>query len=462
MGRINNGNFIYPVVVSCSVLLNLYFSYLFFGGGGTELSWSKDASTDAEAAAAVYCSGHGDAFLDGRLDEEGKHVCECRTCYGGPDCSEFQSDCPVDVDSGDPLFLEPFWRQHEASGSVTEAAYHRMSYVMKEGHLTSAELEREIRRLHSVVGNANTTGRYIVFGVGSMQLLGASVSALSARKNWAQPARVVASVPYYNAYRDQSMMFKGRDYEWSGDTSRWKNSSDQSPLNFIEFVTSPNNPDAQLKEAVLKHLSVERIHDHAYYWPHYTAIQAPADEDLMLFSLSKITGHAGSRFGWALIKDKDVYQRIGNYVQLATLGVSRDTQLRALRLIRAALERDEGRELFEFGYKTLRKRWDKLGAAFANYSDRFSLQKIPPRNCSYFGELRPPSPGYAWVRCEREEDEDCYAVLRDAGIIGRAGTQFAAESRYVRLSLLKSEDTFDLMLTRIREFEEKENRVQPM
>ncbi|XP_068649267.1 tryptophan aminotransferase-related protein 3-like [Aristolochia californica] len=435
-------------LVSFSVLLNLFLSY-FFVFGGCDLTWSRESAKDAEAAASVYCSGHGEAFVDGPLDEQGRHVCECHACYGGPDCSEFQSGCPADVNSGDPLFLEPFWRQHEASGSITEVAWHRMSYSMNEGNLISVELERQIRRLHSVVGNANTTGRYIVFGVGSMQLLGAAVSALSAKSSTPPPARVVASVPYYGAYRTQSTTFKGRDYEWSGDASRWRNSSDQS-VNFIEFVTSPNNPDGQPKESILKHLvQVDTIHDHAYYWPQFTAIQGPADEDLMLFSLSKLTGHAGSRFGWALIKDKDVYERMLSYVRINTLGVSRDTQLRALRLIRAALK-GEGRELFEFGYKTMRKRWVELSAALAP-SGRFSLQKIAPRHCSYFKEVTGPSPGYAWLKCEHEEDEDCYAVLRAAGIIGREGSEFEAESRYVRLSLLKSGDVFDVLLRRIQE-----------
>lgn len=76
----------------------------------------------------------------------------------------------------------------------------------------------------------------------------------------------------------------------------WKNKSDGG-FNFIEFVTVPNNPDGRLKKAVLEGPHVKAIHDHAYYWPHFTPIPAPADEDLMIFSLSKLTGHAGTRFG---------------------------------------------------------------------------------------------------------------------------------------------------------------------
>lgn len=97
-------------------------------------------------------------------------------------------------------------------------------------------------------------------------------------------------------YEVQTDFFKSVDYEFEGDTSMINDTSNLSN-NVIEFVTSPNNPDGLLKKAVLSGPNVKTINDHAYYWPHFTAIPAPADEDLMIFTLSKVTGHAGSRFG---------------------------------------------------------------------------------------------------------------------------------------------------------------------
>lgn len=85
-------------------------------------------------------------------------------------------------------------------------------------------------------------------------------------------------------------------FEFEGDASLLKNSS-YTNANIIEFVTSPNNPDGNLREAVSQGPSVRAIYDHAYYWPHFTAIPAPANEDIMIFTISKLTGHAGSRFG---------------------------------------------------------------------------------------------------------------------------------------------------------------------
>jgi histidinol-phosphate/aromatic aminotransferase/cobyric acid decarboxylase-like protein len=92
-------------------------------------------------------------------------------------------------------------------------------------------------------------------------------------------------------------MFDGREYRWDGTTATWSNNgSRNSTKGFIEFVTSPNNPDTALRKPVLAGSSA--IVDHAYYWPHLTHIPAPADEDVMLFTASKLSGHAGSRFGY--------------------------------------------------------------------------------------------------------------------------------------------------------------------
>ncbi|KAL0325169.1 UNVERIFIED_CONTAM: Tryptophan aminotransferase-related protein 4 [Sesamum radiatum] len=215
------------------------------------LSWSARAAAEVEAVASISCSGHGRAFLDG-LIENGKPVCECSACYGGPDCSQLLPNCVADADSGDPLFLEPFWMKNSAS---------------------------------------------------------------------------------------------------------------------------PNNPDGNLKKAVLEGPSVKTIHDYAYYWPHYTAIPAPADEDLMIFTMSKLTGHAGSRFGWAIVKDKNVYENMLQYKSLADSGTSKDTQLRALKLIKVVLE-NGGRGIYNFAYKTMRGRWTKLNHVLS-LSKRFKLQEIP-------------------------------------------------------------------------------------
>ncbi|OAY58512.1 hypothetical protein MANES_02G183501v8 [Manihot esculenta] len=312
------------VCLVLSLIINLLFIYKWYAGSEgwhpDESNWTKKAATEAEAVAAVSCSGHGKAYLDGLiLDHKQQPICECNSCYGGLDCSQLFSDCTVNADGGDPLFLEPFWVKHAASSALVVAGWHRMSYTYGDQSFTSQELERHIRKLHDIVGNAVTQGKYIVFGAGSTQLLSAAVHALSSY-NASSLARVVASIPFYPVYKEQTDFFRSVDFRFQGDASLWKNNSETSTDHMIEFVTSPNNPDGQLNKAILQGQNVKAIYDHAYYWPHFTAIPAPADEDVMLFTLSKLTGHAGSRFGWAMLKDKAVYERMERYLKLNTMG----------------------------------------------------------------------------------------------------------------------------------------------
>ncbi|KAL6311300.1 hypothetical protein AAG906_000897 [Vitis piasezkii] len=441
------------VCLVCSLILNLLLvSNHMHVGGKWELSWSRKAAEEGEAAAAVACSGHGRAYLDG-LVVDGSPVCECNSCFEGPDCSQFSPDCIADVDGGDPLFLEPFWMQNAASSAMLVAGWHRMSYSFNNQSLISQVLENQIRKLHTAVGNAVTQGRFIVFGTGSTQLLNAAVYALSP-DNSSAPAKVVAAFPFYPVYQLQTDFFRSKDFQFEGDAYLWENNSD-STSNLIEFVTAPNNPDGQLNKAVLHGPYVKAIHDHAYYWPHFTGIPAPADEDVMVFTLSKLTGHAGTRFGWALIKDEAVYQRMSTYVKLNCLGISRDAQLRAYKLLKVVME-GSGREIFEFGHATMKNRWEKLSSALS-VSKRFSIQDIAPQYCTFFQTVRAASPAYAWLRCEREEDKDCYRALKKAGIIGREGTLFGTASSYVRLSLIKTQDDFDMLLHQVKKLVAEED-----
>lgn len=82
-------------------------------------------------------------------------------------------------------------------------------------------------------------------------------------------------------------------YKWAGDAREFKRDAP-----YIELVTSPNNPDGLSRAAVVNRDRGVLVHDLAYYWPQYTPISSPpADHDIMLFTVSKSTGHAGTRLG---------------------------------------------------------------------------------------------------------------------------------------------------------------------
>lgn len=83
-------------------------------------------------------------------------------------------------------------------------------------------------------------------------------------------------------------------FKWAGDAAKFDPAVESAP--YIEMVTSPNNPDGKIQRPIVNG-SGHVVYDLAYYWPHYTPITEAADHDVMLFTLSKSTGHAGTRIG---------------------------------------------------------------------------------------------------------------------------------------------------------------------
>lgn len=57
---------------------------------------------------------------------------------------------------------------------------------------------------------------------------------------------------------------------------------------------------------------------------------------------------------------------------------------------------------------------------------------------------------YAWVKCERPGDANCYEIFREAKITGRDGKVFGSEESFVRLSLIRSQDDFDHLIDMLK------------
>jgi hypothetical protein len=113
--------------------------------------------------------------------------------------------------SGNPLFLEPYWRRHAGASAVVFSGWHRMSYVATDSAFVfqSVELENHIRMLHKAVRNAVVDDKHVVLSAGSLQLINALVYALSPNPNddaGASPARVVSAVPYYGVSPAQLLL----------------------------------------------------------------------------------------------------------------------------------------------------------------------------------------------------------------------------------------------------------------
>ncbi|KAF3431217.1 hypothetical protein FNV43_RR25947 [Rhamnella rubrinervis] len=360
----------------------------------------------------------------------------------------------LNLDQGDPMAFEPYWRKMGDKCTVVIKGSELMSYLSdrrKVCWFLETELEEAIKRLHSVIGNAVVDGRHIVVGTGSTQLYQAALYAL-ASPGGPDPISVVCAAPYYSQYQEETNYLRSGLYKWAGDAHAF--SGKDGP--FIEVVTSPNNPDGSIRKAVVNGPSGHQgklIHDLAYYWPHYTPITSPADHDIMTFTFSKSTGHAGSRIGWALVKDEEVARKMTKFIEYSSIGVSKDSQHRVAKIMGVIcngcqdFKSDHNLEnFFEFGRCLMAERWETLRQVVAK-NGVFDLPKFPTEYCLFNGDFAESRPAFAWLKCNGDR-EDCEQFLKDHKIMSRGGGRFGSDPRFSRVSMLSSDEVFEQFLNR--------------
>eukprot|EP00667_Euglena_gracilis_P008797 EG_transcript_8920 len=382
------------------------------------------------------CGPHGLVQLDAPT------TCECHQCWIGPHCESQVAGCILQATSGNPLLFEGYW-QNSSLVLPIPAAY-RIGYTADgDGGEQLQGLETAIRDLHLMVGNVApeaAQGHTIVLGVGSTQLLSAAVWAMVQRR---KPRVFTSRAPYYTPYSNIVQYYNSSHLQWSD--------SPDGRDDVVEFVNSPNNPDGSLRSPLYSNAT--HIFDCAYWWPHFTPIAQPITHDLMLFTLSKLTGHAGSRVGWALVKDAEVAQAMRDYLDLTTFGSPHESQLHAWQLLRSMLA--NGGQPLLYGAAEMGRRWDRLQAiqALQASAPAFTLQPLaPPQYCRFRQRVAPSSPPYLWLHCANlQPGEDCaQRMLNASGVAGRAGQGYGGTRFQVRLSLLMRPGEFDLLADRLQ------------
>lgn len=111
--------------------------------------------------------------------------------------------------SGDPVMYEEFWRREGDSASILIPAWQTMSYFSNLGGICcflEPGLEREVRRLHRLVGNAVVDGYHVIVGTGSTQLFQAVLYAISPASD-GTPIDVVSPAPYYSVRAHQEFIY---------------------------------------------------------------------------------------------------------------------------------------------------------------------------------------------------------------------------------------------------------------
>ncbi|CAM6081828.1 unnamed protein product [Calypogeia fissa] len=425
-------------------------------------NWAHQAADIAETLATYDCSGHGTVFMDTLQTSANEVVCECHSCFTGPTCAEYETDCVARVDSGDPVMYEDFWKHREnaAAATLVTPPWYRISYTVASDYTVGSAdvsgatqaLESEIRTLHELVGNAVTEDKSFVIASGSSQMLMAIVQALS--MDYPGKTSLVGLTPFYELYKRQAELFGNRLYAWDGDVAAFGSTEGK---NVLEYVTTPNNPTFLSRKPMLN--GSIPIFDFAYNWPSMAPLNHAYDEDIMVFTFSKVGGHAGTRLGWAFFRNPELAQVVRNVLNVNALTNSHDSQSRTTQILRAvnkAYIKDNGKpvpmglsaaeyaaqgRVFHYGRAVLSARYAWLQEIIGR-SSRFSLLKLDSEYCAFFGQILPPSPVYAWVYCNRDEDADCYNVLLDAGISTYSGANYGVTARHVRLSLFKRDSDY--------------------
>ncbi|KAL6505490.1 hypothetical protein OROHE_022869 [Orobanche hederae] len=353
---------------------------------------------------------------------------------------------------------ETYWKKlgDQRSNIVIIPGHQSLSYFSDKNHLCwylEPKLEEEIKSLHNLVGNAVVENHHIVIGTGSSQLIQAAFYALSHCPNeQPEPVNVVSAAPYYSGYQDLADFLRSGLFKWAGDA----NSFHDENRSYIEVVKSPNNPDGVIRKAVVNGAKGMAIHDLAYYWPQYTAVTSPADHDVMLFTLSKSTGHAGSRIGWALVRDKEVAKKMVKFIEINTVGVSKEAQLRAatiLRIVSDSCRRHtypDMENFFEHSKKIMDGRWKRL-TDVVKRSDLFSVTKYPIQHCNFMGCFTETHPAFAWMKCK--EGVDGEKLFREQKIQTRSGRRFGSDEEYVRVSMVGRDHEFDIFVQRLSSVE---------
>lgn len=413
--------------------------------------------------------------------------CECYQCYSGDRCETKNEDCVVVIHGGDPLIFEDYWVAQPQVTVSMDAAYRLAAEgsasggecLMRSNNNAAScgmlpELEATIRKLHRTVGNANVDDdRYIVLSLGSTQLINAATFALT--QEGTESVIQAGEVPWYGDYKRTGEFYNSELFRWRGD------GEDLSDKRVLEFITHPNNPDGTLRLRTVDHSIA--VWDHAYYWPHFTPITEAVgdneryrDSDVIMFTLSKMTGHAGTRLGWAITKDAEVARRMAEFVSMTTGSVPREVQLRANALLDHIVQTDG--EIFRFASDEMQRRWDRLDEIFGG-QDIFSMaERETPAYCNFLGKTMAHSPAYLWFTCNRQSEIDttmsaeevraampyygipsdpryarevsgCYAHLLYHNVSGASPYGYGAGPESLRLELIERPEDFDLLAEKL-------------
>lgn len=102
---------------------------------------------------------------------------------------------------------------------------------------------------------------------------------------------------------------------------------------------------------------------------------------------------------WALVKDREIAKKMTKFIELNTIGVSKDSQHRAAKVLKTVSDSCEeensqgGQEsFFRYSYKMMEERWKLLRVA-VDSGDLFSLPEFSSGFCNFLNQESKTQPG---------------------------------------------------------------------
>ena len=97
---------------------------------------------------------------------------------------------------------------------------------------------------------------------------------------------------------------------------------------------------------------------------------------------------------WAVVKDREVAIKMTKFIELNSIGVSRESQHRAAVILGAVSDSSQsiGDNFFRYGKGMMAERWTKLKEVIS-HSKVFSLPKYIEQYCRFSCEDTEPHPG---------------------------------------------------------------------
>lgn len=328
----------------------------------------------------------------------------------------------LDMAYGNPSFLQEPWQ-----GVYPEIPFRPSMMPYKLGKSILPELEANIKKVHKLYKNAQITKKsHIVVTVGAVQALSAAMYYYKQKMGtdylyvptpyWGRFDNLAAqqNIKLINQWRFDDSISVAEQAKQVRQDHRYKEDDRDAWFDVVSLITSPNNPDGKNTSKVLAD-----IRDACYNWPQYTKNVVAFSDEIVIFSLSKASGHSSTRIGWAITKSEEAALAMQEYVELFTSGVSIEAQTHAAMVLEQ-MASPGGQELVENSGKILRSRHKRLKSIVDQY-------KMPIEILSKEGM-------FWYISCRPQEIFNLKIMCFEGGSFGDAELDEERNHRY-RLNL---------------------------